>query len=288
MPPLTRGPLPAGVYWRRRFFVLALAATLVFLVASVLTGGSDGQDDVPVARQAGNEVEPSQTITVDQGRKARGEQQSAPQGRKGKRDLGPQQGPTFDPTLLAAEPSGNCEPADVRITPRVESAVAGKPVTIGLALQTVQAEACYFRIGADKVTIKVTRGQQALWRSSHCPGAVPSTSVVVRRSIATVVQMEWSPFPEGTRHGKECPGTKDWLMPGDYTVTAAALGGEPGESAFTLAAPEREKIVKKTKKDERDERDKQDERDRKSRNQLDEETAQEEAQGAQDGEEPRR
>jgi hypothetical protein len=291
MPPLTRGPLPAGVYWRRRLFVLALAATLVFLVASVLTGGSDGQDDVPVARQAGHEVEPSQTITVDQGRTAGGDEQPGPQGRKGKRNLGPQQGPTFDPTLLAAKPSGNCEPADVRITPRVESAVAGRPVTIGLALQTEQAEACYFRVGSDKVTIKVTRGQRTLWRSSHCPAAVPSTSVVVRRLIATVVEMEWSPFPEGTRHGKECPGTKDWLLPDDYRVVAAALGGEPGESSFTLAEPEPETIVKEPKKSEKDEKSEKSERDRKrdreSGEQLEDETAQEEAQGGQ-GEEPRR
>jgi hypothetical protein len=101
--------------------------------------------------------------------------------------------------------------------------------------------------------------------------------------IATVVEMEWSPFPEGTRHGKECPGTKDWLMPNNYTVIAAALGGEPGESAFALVAPEPETIVKKDKRDKRDKQDK------KSRDQLDEETAQEEAQGD-DGstQEPRR
>ena len=65
MPPLTRGPLPAGVYWRRRVFVLLLASTLVFVIASVLGGGSDGKDDdVPAAQQAGGEVEASQTITV--------------------------------------------------------------------------------------------------------------------------------------------------------------------------------------------------------------------------------
>src|SRR5689334_13660455 len=168
MPPLTRGPLPPGVYWRRRVFVLLLAATMVFLVASVLGGGSDAKDDdVPVAQQAGNDVGASQTITVGS------QQDGKKKGRKGKRNQGQLQGPTFDPTLLEAQPKGNCEPADVRITPRVDAAVAGEPVTIGLALQTVQAEACYFRVGSDKVTVKVTRGGHLVWASSHCPDGVP-------------------------------------------------------------------------------------------------------------------
>ena len=83
-PPLTRGPLPAGVYWRRRVFVLALAATLVFVIANVLAGGSDAKDDdVPAAQQAGNDVEASQTITVDKKK-----------GRESKRHRTEQQGPT--------------------------------------------------------------------------------------------------------------------------------------------------------------------------------------------------
>lgn len=262
MPPLTRGPLPAGVYWRRRFFVLALAATLVFVIASVLAGGSDAEDDeVPVAQQVGNEVTASQTITVDKKKERRGNRNSAQQ-----------QGPTFDPAVIE-DPSGNCEPADVRITPRIESAVAGEPITIGLALQTVQAGACYFRVGADKVTVKVTRNGTPVWASSDCPDAVPDASVVVRRTIATVVEMEWTPYPQGTRRGKECPGTKDWLMPNRFTVTAAALGGEPGESDFDLASPTPETVTvtpnpKKNRKGQ-------------DGDQLQEESAQEEAQGDQ-------
>src|SRR5690349_19585315 len=121
MPPLTRGPLPAGIYWRRRVFVLALAATLVFVIANVLSGGSDGKDSsAKVAEQAANESTPSQTITVsdDKGHKGKG--------RKGNRHLGATQGPTYDPSVLA-DPDGNCEPADVRITPRIVGAVAGEP-----------------------------------------------------------------------------------------------------------------------------------------------------------------
>lgn len=233
MPPLTRGPLPAGVYWRRRVFVLALAATLVFVIANVLGGGSDARDDeVPTAQQAGGEVDASQTITVDEGKK---------KNRKGKRNRSAPQGPTFDPNALV-EPDGNCDAADVRVTPRIESGVAGEPVLIGLSLQTVQAEACYFRIGSDKITIKVTRDGREVWTSRECPEPVPDESVIVRRMVATVVEMQWIPHPVGTRRGHECPGADEWLLPNDYTVTAAALGGEPAETDFELTAPVRETI----------------------------------------------
>ncbi|WP_322937656.1 hypothetical protein [Nocardioides bizhenqiangii] len=264
MPPLTRGPLPAGVYWRRRLFVLLLAATLVFVIANVLGGGSDAKDDdVPAAQQAGG-VEASQTITVKDRRQDR---------KKDRRVTGGQQGPSYDPAVMA-DPDGNCDPADVRITPRIEAAVAGEPVTVGLSLQTVQAEACYFRIGADKVTVKVTKGDREVWTSRECPDPVPDESVVVRRVVATVVQMTWTPYPQG-RRGAECPGTDDWLMPGAFTATAAALGGEPADSDFVLASPTPETITVSPDPKKKDRKNKQD------RDPLQGESAQEEAQGDQ-------
>ncbi len=231
MPPLTRGPLPAGVYWRRRVFVLALALSLVFLIGTWLGGGSDAKDDeIPAARQASGEIEASQTITVRDHHK----------GRKGKkkRHGGPQQGPTFDPAVLV-EPDGNCEPADVRVTPRVVGAVAGEPVTIGLSLQTVQADACYFRVGPDKVTLKITKGGREIWTSRECPDQVPEQSVVVRRLVATLVQMTW----DAHESDSSCSHRRSWLMPADFTVASAALGGEPAESDFTLASPTPETVT---------------------------------------------
>jgi hypothetical protein len=235
MPPLTRGPLPAGVYWRRRVFVLLLAATLVFVIANWLGGGSDADDDdVPAAQQAGADTEASQTITVDQ----------RPKGRKGKRhqgaQQGAQQGPTFDPSVLV-EPEGNCDPADVRVTPRVDEAVAGRPVTIGLSLQTVQAEACYFRIGSDKVAVKITRDGAEIWTSRQCPGVVPDDSVVVRRAVATVVPMTW----DARESNPSCTHRRKWLLPHDgFTITTAVLGSEPAETDFDLATPPTETVTR--------------------------------------------
>jgi hypothetical protein len=237
---MTRGPLPPAVYWRRRVFVLALAATLVFVIANVLSGGSDGADSgTKVAEQAANETTPSQTITVSGHQGHQGHKGKGRKGRDGNAELGATQGPTFDPSVLA-EPDGNCDPADVRITPGIVGAIAGKPVTIGLSLQTVQAEACYFRIGSDKITLKVSKGGRDIWTSRECPGAIPSQSIVVRHVVATVVQMTW----DGRESDSTCSHRRSWLMPSDrLTVEASTLGGEPAEADFALASPTPETIT---------------------------------------------
>ncbi|KAA1419556.1 hypothetical protein F0U44_14115 [Nocardioides humilatus] len=229
MPPMTRGPLPAGVYWRRRLFVLALAATMVFVIGNVLSGGSDGKDDAPAARQVSGETTPSQTITVKERKK---------HGKGKRRNTGAVQGPTFDPTILV-DPQGNCEPADVRITPVVSGAVAGRPVTIGLNVRTVQADACYFRIGSDKVTVKITKGGREIWSSRECPEPIPSESIVVRRVVATLVQMTW----DAHESDSSCSHRRQWLMPGKFSISTSALGGEPAGSEFDLAAPVAETVT---------------------------------------------
>jgi hypothetical protein len=263
MPSLTRGPLPAGVYWRRRIFVLLLAGSLVFVIASVLSGGSDGDsDDTPVAQQAAGQVEASETVTIPPRQKG-GKRHKA-------RRTGATQGPTFDPGVLV-EPDGNCDPADVRVTPEVAPTDAGDPVTVGLSLQTIQAEACYFRVGPDKVTVRITDGGTEIWTSRECSGAVPDESIVVRRVVATVVQMTW----DARESDADCSKRRDWVRWGDFTIAAAALGGEPAETAFELTKPTPETVTipPKTDKDEQDRRDgdrrKQRDRDQDARGQQD-------------------
>lgn len=230
-PSLTRGPLPAGVYWRRRIFVLGLAVSVVFVIASWLGGGSDGRDEpASQARQAGA-VTASQTVTIDAANEGR-------KGRKKSRDRKVQRpGPTYDPRVLV-EPDGNCEAADVRIDPVVGRSVAGRAVEIGLSLQTVQTDACYFRVGPDKVSVLITKKGKEIWTSRECPDQVPQRSVVVRRVVATQITMTWdarASTPDCTRRA--------WAMDGNYTVIAAVLGGEPADSDFELVSPVPETIT---------------------------------------------
>lgn len=232
MPTTTRGSLPPGVYWRRRLFVGLLAVSLVFVIVSWLRGGSDASDDeAPAAEQAGA-VEASQTITV------------APtgKGKKGAVTRGAAYGPTADPTLLVA-PEGTCSASDVIVRPRVEEAVAGRDVTIGLSLQTRSSEACTWQVSPNAVTVKINGANREIWSTRECSSAVPEQEVVVRRAIATVVEMTWN----ARESDPGCPSQTDWVMPGTFTVATAALGGEPSRLEFELETPTPETVTQKPK-----------------------------------------
>lgn len=222
MASLTRGPLPPGVYWRRRLFVLALAGALVFIVSGVLRGGSDGSDDrTPVAEQAGADYDvPSVTV--------------GPKGKHAKRPRVARTtyGPTFDPDVLA-QPSGPCSPDQVSITPRVDHAVAGRDVTIGLSLRSTGPAACTWHLSGDKVLVRITDADEEIWTSRECPDAVPDRDVVVRDVVATVVPMTWN----ARKSDERCHVGTDWVGAGRFTVAAAALGGEPTQARFELTNP---------------------------------------------------
>ncbi|MEV5003352.1 hypothetical protein [Nocardioides sp. LML1-1-1.1] len=221
----TRGPLDPGVYWRRRVFVLGVAFALVFGIARVLTGGSDASSDEPVAEQAGARVQPSRTVTAG-ATPATGSPTGSPTGAAGA---------TAPATPTLAAPQGPCPAADVVVTPSVPApAVAGSDVTLRLSLQTKTAEACTWQVSPATVIVKISDGSRQLWTTQQCSAAVPPTTVVVRRAVATVVDLTWT----STRQSDAgCTRRAGWVTSGDYTIAAAALGGEPASAEFVLVKP---------------------------------------------------
>lgn len=226
-PGAPRGPLPAGVYWRRRVFVLGVAFSLVFVLARWLGGSSDGSDDkTPTAEQAGSQVQATGTVTAG-ATEATTTQAAGERGKKGKSSL--------------AVPEGACEPADIAITPSVaKGAEAGRDVTLRLSLQTLTSEACTWQVSRSSVVVRISQGGQQVWSTQQCPRAVPAESVVVRRAVATVVELTWEEARESRAH---CTRRADWAMPGDYTISAAPLGGEPAEAAFVLGKTTAETVT---------------------------------------------
>lgn len=233
---MTRGPLPPGVYWRRRLFVLGLAAALVVVIAGALRGGSDGSSGVDPSGVA-EQVAGSPSSTDDE--------QDEP-GDRG-RSTGPKKNGQTAPTKPAAPtstpppaPTGRCADDDILVRPVVDQAIAGGEVTIVLELRTRTAEACTWEVSSRRVTLKVTSGSDDIWASRQCPRSVPAKEVVVRQDSTVRVGVVW----HGRRSDEGCTRLTDWAMPGYYHVAAAPLGGEPAEVQFRLDAPSPEVITR--------------------------------------------
>ncbi|MDI6909469.1 hypothetical protein [Nocardioides sp.] len=218
MPALTRGPLPARVYWVRRLLVLGTATLLVVAIARLLGGGSDAASD-PGAQLVAD-GSPTATLTEQ------------PTTTESARKPGKRASRSQEPVL--AQPDGPCANEDVAITPKVENAVAGRDVRVVLQLRTLTSDACTWRVSRDSVTVNITSGKDRIWTSRDCPAAIAPRDVIVRKAVTTNVAMVW---PQAKRSADGCTRFTGWAMPGWYHVTAAPLGGEPSDLQFELTTP---------------------------------------------------
>lgn len=230
-----KGPLPARVYWTRRFLVLALALGMVFGLAHLLAGRSDTPTARPVGAAAGTITQPSATAQATRSARATQPMSKAQRRRAAEATVTP----TPTPTPLAV-PTGPCVPHDVRVDPRVAgTAYAGRPVTFRLLLTTIESPACNWNVSPRSLVVKLTSGSDRIWSTQDCKGAIPRQPVVVRKDHVTQVIVTW----RGQRSEGTCSRTTPWAQPGFYHVAAAALGAEPTDYQFELRPPRPETIT---------------------------------------------
>jgi hypothetical protein len=231
MTSLTRGPLPARVYWTRRLLVLGLALLLVLAIGHLLGGGSDGSDSSTQDRAVQAAADPTAAATT-------GTTDAATPGPGVPADTeatDPSATATTAAAPVLAEPDGTCADEDVAVTPSIRDAVAGADdgIAIVLLLRTATSPACTWHVSAHSLTVKITSGDDDVWSSRQCPRAIEKQDVVVRNAVTTRVVVTWN----GRRSDDSCSRFTDWAMPGWYHVTAAALAGEPSDLQFRLEAP---------------------------------------------------
>jgi hypothetical protein len=207
------------VYWTRRALVLGAAFLLVFGIARVLGGGSDGKSAAgDTAEQAAGDQTPTLTTTPTTTSKAT-------PGKKKKRVL--------------AQPDGPCDPADITVQAKVVRAANDGEVRIPLAL-TGKDAACTWTVSPQSVVVKIISGDDRIWSSQQCPRLVPQEAVVVRSAVATKVVFVWN----GRRSDEDCTSdSAGFALPGSYHVISAALGGEPSDVQFLLTRPAQERVT---------------------------------------------
>jgi hypothetical protein len=226
---MTQGPLPARVYWVRRVMVLGTALLLVFAIARLLGNGSDassGTDDAARLSADSSSSAPTDDLTITLS--------TPPATSKSTKKAKPTKAATTSEAPVLAPPEGTCEGSDIAVTPKVQSAVAGRDVLVVLQVRTIESPACTWRVAPDSLTVAITSGSDAIWNSRSCPRAIPRRDVVVRKDVTTNVGIVWK---QAKRSDAECSPRTSWAEPGWYHVTAAALGGEPSDLQFELTTP---------------------------------------------------
>lgn len=222
MSALTRpsGPLPARVYWIRRGIVLLLALLLVFLFAKVLGGGSDGKADPDAqAEAASGEVSGTEEDAAESADEAGGTK-----GKAGKAPL--------------AEPDGECDPAEVTITPLIKKVANDGKIDFKVAV-TGSRPACSWTFSRETVALKIISGRDEVWSSQQCQGMLPAKDLVVRSGVHSKVSLTW----DGRRSDAGCTRRRGWAQPGYYHAIIAAMGGEPTDVQFRVTGPPTEVVT---------------------------------------------
>lgn len=234
MAAMTRGRLPASVYWRRRALALVVLVGLPLLVIATvahLVGGGPAQ--APRATQAGASTTPSSSAPSESAARtakkaaraaARAARQAAKQSAADRRAE----------KAAAAVPQGPCGVGAVSVTPEVPQAVAGRTVPVKLRLRSLSGAACTWRASFATITVKISSGSDDVWASRQCPKLLAAESVVLRADRDVTVTVPWS----ARRSSEErCTDYNAWAAPGYYHVVAAAFGGEPTDVQFHLLNP---------------------------------------------------
>lgn len=216
MPSFTRGSLPSSVYWRRRLVLLTVAVILVVAIAKLLDHGSDASSASPgPGAQGVAQITTESPSTALSPTKQRTRHSPSP---------------SMPTSTAPAEPTGSCQRSDVLVTPSVEEAVVGEPVSITLEVSTVSEPACYWRLSPHTAQVRISRGGGTVWSTVDCGVAVPRQQVVARQGDPASVTLSWA----GHRSDSVCSSHDPWAGPGRYWISAAALGGEPATSSFVM------------------------------------------------------
>jgi hypothetical protein len=234
---LTRGPLPARVYWVRRSIMVLLVLVLAWTMTHLFGGDPQPQAQAKqsAASTKGSTSGPSTSRPTAA---ATGSPTTYGPEVVGGKNNRKQKQKAQEP--VEVQPDGPCVDDDVVSEPSVAKAYAGRDVTLRFKLHTIRSAACTWRVAPTTVTAKITSGTDNIWNTVECPGAITKQDVVLRRSAWTKVSFTWP----GRRSDQGCTKNTDWAMPGWYHLSVSALGGEPQDVQFELRKPQPQVVIK--------------------------------------------
>lgn len=224
--------MPPAIYWRRRLLLLAVVIALVWVGWQTVGWADSGEGEATPATPS-----PSSSSTESPG----SDEPSA------------EPADVVPVSVPAAE--GACNPENVRIAPSVKNGQhAGGDVTVELLLSTVDGKGCVLDPADAELLVVIASGDSPLYDSAGCEQSLLTDPVAIPSGWATQESITWN----GRRSGGSCGDGEEQVGEGEYTAQIGTLGGEPGETAFQLAAPKPPEPEKSEKSEKPEESEKSD------------------------------
>jgi hypothetical protein len=199
-----RGPLPPGVYWRRRG--LTLLAVVVVLLLLSRACGSDGKPGA-LAPSSSPTPSPSPSPTASRTASPKPSASASPS---------PSASPTPSPTTSA--PLGPCKAADLLLSAKADAQAypAGRRPVLTIGIANKGKVPCTRDIGQAAREIRVMSGTDRVWSSDDCsPGGGSDVVTLAPGAAPRTFSVTWS-------RKRSLPGCKTGTKeaaPGSYKVT---------------------------------------------------------------------
>jgi hypothetical protein len=224
-----RGPLPPGVYWRRRLVLLgATVAILALVFAAYSCGGDPGTASgtptgTPRASAAKTTAKGSAKPTTS----------PTPSATPSARPK-----PTPSPSAKSPSPSPSakraaaCKDADLEVEAKPDklSYPSGALPVLTLSVTNAGSSACSRDLGEGTRELRLTSGPARVWSSDDCADKAPAEQVVLEPGETRDFSVTWS----RRRSAKGCPADQPIADPGTYRVTGRVGSVTSPAKAFLL------------------------------------------------------
>ncbi|WP_433213086.1 hypothetical protein ACQP00_01305 [Dactylosporangium sp. CS-047395] len=177
---LTVGPLPSGVYWRRRAIVGGVLVVASLMLWASCGGSGDDQKPTPLAASGGPTTgapEPTVTIQVPTTGEPVATSAAAP-------TSAPPASPTVPP----------CADADLSLVAAPEQAVQfrGAYLKLTLKIKNVTDHDCLRDLGADSQELYIQVAASKVWSSDACDAPHGSKPTVMKPGIEVSFNTTWT------------------------------------------------------------------------------------------------
>lgn len=183
------GPLPPGVYWRRRLVVLLVIAVIVFGIWFIfLRGGGDGGDVGPTPA-------PTTSPTAS-----------------------PTASPTVSPTVTPSPTRTDdlCLDSDILVEASAEFPIypVGSTPTLSLIITNIGTVECRRNVGPGANELRIEQNGEVLWSSDDCNPSDASDIISFKRGEEFITQVVW----DGRTSATGCPSDQPLVEAGEYQV----------------------------------------------------------------------